>query len=223
MQEHHFTVQKTARYFMLNEIRPTTRHVWWVLHGYGQLAKYFIKHFNPLAERDHVVIAPEGLSRFYLSDNWERVGASWMTKEDRLSEISDQIAYLNALQKSLYEESSGVIPFQTHVLGFSQGTATAWRWLGNSDMNVDNLVLWAGMIPPELQERISNRKGMNVHTVFGTKDPFFSEEKVTTIRNLIAESGLQAQSYTFDGEHTIDKETLNALTLQIEQNDRVLN
>ena len=36
------------------------------------------------------------------------------------------------------------------VLGFSQGTATVCRWLAASDLRADQIVLWAGGIPPEL-------------------------------------------------------------------------
>jgi hypothetical protein len=52
--------------------------VWFVCHGYGQLAAYFIRHFAFLTENAPatVVIAPEGLSRFHLSGNGGRVGAT---------------------------------------------------------------------------------------------------------------------------------------------------
>ena len=212
---HQFIVQKTARYYTINKIESSTRHVWWVLHGYGQLARFFIQHFEPLTGRGHVIIAPEGLSRFYLSNDWERVGASWMTKEDRLHEITDQLAYLNALQKYLYPDTSN-ISFKTHILGFSQGTATAWRWLGQSNMDVDNLILWAGMIPTDFNERIINRSKMAVHTVFGTEDPFFSEEKLLNLKEIINQSGLQSMDYTFNGKHTIDKKTLMIIADKLE-------
>ncbi|WP_261990367.1 hypothetical protein [Hymenobacter sp. BT188] len=66
-QEHRLTVARTARYYQLGELTERTRHIWFVCHGYGQLAAYFIRHFAVLTEaNDTVIIAPEGLSRFYL-------------------------------------------------------------------------------------------------------------------------------------------------------------
>src|SRR2546425_1041706 len=89
MQEHHLAVDKTARYYSLGEPGPATRQLWFVCHGYGQLAGRFLRHFEPLDDGSRVIIAPEGLSRFYLSESpaERRVGASWMTREDRLVEM----------------------------------------------------------------------------------------------------------------------------------------
>ena len=89
MQEHHLAVAKTARYYSLGEPGPATRQLWFVCHGYGQLAGRFLRHFEPLDDGSRVIVAPEGLSRFYLSESpaERRVGASWMTREDRLVEI----------------------------------------------------------------------------------------------------------------------------------------
>ena len=97
--EHHLTVSRTASYQQLGTLSARTRRVWFVCHGYGQLAAYFVRHFAFLAEADPttVVIAPEGLSRFYLTGNGGRVGASWMTRDDRLHEIADHINFLNQL------------------------------------------------------------------------------------------------------------------------------
>ena len=101
--EHQLTVSRTARYHQLGELSAMTRRVWFVAHGYGQLAAYFIRHFAPLTAADPhlVVVAPEGLSRFYLNGTGGRVGATWMTKEDRLAEIEDYVAYLNQLAATI--------------------------------------------------------------------------------------------------------------------------
>jgi hypothetical protein len=79
----HITVKKTARYFILGEAGPFTRQVWFVCHGYGFLGGDFLKNFEALNEKEHLVVASEGLHRFYLYGTGGKVGASWMTKEDR--------------------------------------------------------------------------------------------------------------------------------------------
>jgi len=75
VQEHRITVSRSARYFTLG--RPD-REVWFVLHGYGQLAARFLRHFEPLDDGTRLMVAPEALSRFYLGEaRAERgVGAS---------------------------------------------------------------------------------------------------------------------------------------------------
>ena len=60
---------------------------WVVLHGYGQLASRFLRGFESIASRTRLVVAPEGLSRFYPDAGAGKVGASWMTK----GEFSTQI------------------------------------------------------------------------------------------------------------------------------------
>jgi hypothetical protein len=77
-----------ARYSRLGEINDDTEQVWFVIHGYGQLAHYFIRKFALLENKNTCIIAPEGLSRFYVNElkeggfrNSDRVGATWMTKE----------------------------------------------------------------------------------------------------------------------------------------------
>src|SRR4051794_20826418 len=98
MDEHTFSTPRTARYFTLGTL-ATAGDVWFVCHGYGQLASRFLERFRPLEAGDRCVIAPEGLSRFYLTESpgERRVGVSWMTREDRLHEIDDYVRYLDAV------------------------------------------------------------------------------------------------------------------------------
>src|SRR4051812_28301688 len=98
MQEHHLWTPRSARYFTLGN-PAEARELWLVGHGYGYLASRFLERFQPIATADRCIVAPEGLSRFYLTDRpgERRVGASWMTREDRLNEISDYIRYLDGV------------------------------------------------------------------------------------------------------------------------------
>ncbi|MFN8394410.1 MAG: hypothetical protein U0176_07030 [Bacteroidia bacterium] len=49
-----------------------------------------------------------------------------MTKEDRLHEIQDYVAYLDAVLANGTGDQD--LP-EVVLLGFSQGATTAWRWL----------------------------------------------------------------------------------------------
>jgi predicted esterase len=149
MQQHSITVPKTARYFQLGEITTSTKQIWIVLHGYGQLANYFIKWFEPIVDSETVIIAPEGLHRFYWQGFSGKVVASWMTKEDRENDIKD---YINFLDEVMDIVKAQVVNSSTKVIafGFSQGVATVSRWVFNTKgHHPDELVLWAGLFPSD--------------------------------------------------------------------------
>ena len=140
-------IQKTVKVNTYGN-SDTARYCWIALHGYGQLTDYFIEKFHVLDESEHFVIAPEGFHRFYLKGTSGRVGASWMTKEERLDDIADNMAYLN----QVYDEFiSGRTFDKIIVLGFSQGASTAARWIQMGNCKPDVFVQWAGVFPPDLE------------------------------------------------------------------------
>src|SRR5437762_7802629 len=146
MQEHVLSTSRTARYFTLGHPTDATE-LWFVCHGYGQLASRFLERFRALESPRRCIVAPEGLSRFYLTESAteRRVGASWMTREDRLHEIDDYVRYLDALYSHVAPGAARVT-----ALGFSQGTATVCRWAALGSVRIDRLVLWGGEVPPDL-------------------------------------------------------------------------
>ena len=108
MREHSIKVRRSARYYTLGpDDERAVRDVWFVLHGYGQLAAQFIGIFEALNDGTRLIVAPEALNRFYVAGvetapAAERgVGATWMTREDRLNEIDDYVAAGVALNTSL--------------------------------------------------------------------------------------------------------------------------
>ena len=217
-QKNTLKVPKTVRYYSLGTVQDLTKTVWFVLHGYGQAAEYFIKHFSGLDLQHSAVIAPEGLSRFYVEGLTGRVGASWMTKEDREDEIADQQVYLDAVAKDAGVDLKD--PRQKIVLlGFSQGTATTVRWLLNSGFNVDALVLWAGSFPHDVQPKeIVDKVAENgFHYVYGTEDEFLKNLDMDKQLAPLAEQGLKPTLWTFDGPHTMNAETLSKLEATIDQ------
>ena len=46
-----------ARYHTVGTLNSTTRQVWIIMHGYGQLARYFLKKFETLAKQNIYVVA----------------------------------------------------------------------------------------------------------------------------------------------------------------------
>ena len=202
-----------ARYFKLGEVTGKTSQVWYVMHGYGQLAEFFLKRFNFLAEKNICVIAPEGLSRFYLEDlqtrsrgGSHRVGATWMTRENRAMDIENYLSYLDAIQKK--ETVDLKIP--TTILGFSQGAATATRWALEGNIHFERLVLWAGIFPPDMNFEEGHRilRSKKVIAVFGDQDPFVTPERLREMNTLSGQLGIEPEMIRFNGSHDLDEVTL---------------
>ncbi|MCI1185838.1 phospholipase [Hymenobacter sp. DH14] len=212
--EHHLTVARTARYQQLGELSARTRRVWFVCHGYGQLAAYFVRHFAFLVENrdDTVIIAPEGLSRFYLQGNGGRVGASWMTRDDRLAEIDDHVCFLNQLAAVVLGQCPADI--ETTVLGFSQGTATVSRWLTRAHFRPAHLILWAGGFPEDIAAETAQKllQGLPLSVVVGNNDEYISLAQAKQQHQQLQQLGAEAQLRTFVGKHELNRAMLEKLT-----------
>ena len=206
---HHLRVERTARYYTLGAEVEDVRAIWFVLHGYGQLAATFVRFFADIAKTGALVVAPEALNRFYLvspetAPARERpVGATWMTREDRESEVSDYVEYLDALHEEITD--SRRVPVT--AVGFSQGAATVTRWLLNGRSRIDRLVLWGGLMPPEVDlERGAVRiRDTRVTLVAGTRDQYLSEDILAAERARLDAAGIDCEVIRFDGGHVISR------------------
>ena len=135
--EHKINFEYSARYYTLGEISENVEQLWFVCHGHGQLAQYFIRKFEVLNDGKVLIVAPEGLSRYYLEGFRGRVGATWMTKEDRLSDIENYLTYLSEVFNFIKSQLKSNV--QVNFLGFSQGAATISRFATQTDAHFDKL------------------------------------------------------------------------------------
>ena len=204
-EEFHIEVSKTARYYTLKP-KLEFNSVLFVIHGYRQLAKHFIKRFEPLTELGIMVVAPEGLNRFYVEGYDGRVGASWMTKEDRETDIKDYLGYLNKLHSSL--DIPNHLPID--ILGFSQGGPTACRWLAESKMNVRKLILHSTVFPNDFdfKENVKKLASIDVYTMFGDNDQFANESVIAQKLTWMKGCGIDSDLLRFKGGHDIDIQSL---------------
>jgi predicted esterase len=219
-EQRHLTVSRSARYAIMGSLDEDLTEVWIVCHGHGQLAGRFLSRFLPIERSDRLFVAPEALSRYYLAPPIggphppnTPVGGSWMTSEDREFEIADYVNYLDQLHDEIFSVvNRGSV--RLWVLGFSQGTATAARWIARGRVEPDRVVLWAGLLPPELEResaaRLVRRSPLTI--VVGRQDEFATPERV-------AEQGMKLKTldvpYTtirFDGGHEITPDVLMRLT-----------
>lgn len=199
--EQNLKALKTYRY----EIQePHHEHLLIALHGYGQLAKFFLRKFQGL-ESSCRVLAPEGPHRFYLQGSSGRVGASWMTKEARELDINDNLVWLNALLNELRKSDS---PKKITLLGFSQGAATAARWYQQNPTAFDQLILWAAVFPPDLDPGTFPKENP-MHFVLGTKDEYYQGEEAQLLLKHYESMGFKV--HTFTGKHDIEHGVLTEI------------
>ncbi|GGD69612.1 esterase [Emticicia aquatilis] len=213
MTEHQIKVERTARYYTLGELNENTKTIWFVVHGYGQLSQYFIKKFASIVDNQTFIVAPEAPSRFYLGEDFKRVGASWMTRELRQSEIDDNNDYLNALYDSLLKDHD-LNNISINILGFSQGCATVCRWLDTGQIKCNRLLLWAGFFSNGIREVIEPEKLKDVETyyIYGDKDEFLvAYPEITEKFMATMIQDFNPKVIRFDGKHTVDEPTLKSI------------
>ena len=216
--EHHIRVGRTARYHTIGEPGADTRDVWFVCHGHGQLAGDFIREFEPIADPSRVIVAPEALSRYYVSSEpgfhskEAKVGATWMTREDRENEINDYVGYLDAL----YDEILSPLrreDVSVTVLGFSQGGATANRWVTRGHVRVNRLIMWGSLLASDadLNQAATFFRDVKLTIVYGKRDQFADEGMIAGYEKLLGDNQIPFELVTFEGGHRMDRDTLLAL------------
>ncbi len=209
MKEVSISISRTLRYFQYGECDSSTKQLIIALHGYGQHPMFFLRKLASLQNEQRCIVAPEGLHRFYVQGTSGRVGASWMTKEDRLNDIADNNHYLTKLLSKLNPSQTTEII----LLGFSQGTATAVRFFCSTSLRVDRLILWAGSFPPDLPfpENVDRLNSCDLNLVIGDEDEFISRTDVKHIEDLLKEANVTFKLHTFQGKHDLDAATLDNL------------
>lgn len=206
-KEHHISYQHKGRFFTWGNPEKAD-HLLICLHGYGQLASYFIRKFHSLPENIYVV-CPEGPHRFYKEGTAGRVGASWMTKEDRLVDIDNYIAFLD----QIYAQQLSNFSFKKKtLLGFSQGGATASRWVAMGNGKFDSFLLWAAVFPPDM-DVLTQSKFTNQRNVFviGTEDEYTTIEKAESYHKSLNSTEMRFEFVKFEGKHQVDVELLKTL------------
>jgi predicted esterase len=203
------TVTRTARYHVAGELGGARPAVWFALHGYGQLAADVARALEPALPRGALLVVPEGLAPFSLRGTGGRVGASWMTREEREDEIADQIGYLDRLHAALRDEP-GVRDASTCVFGFSQGAAAAARWAVLGERRPARLVLWAGGFPPDLGRARARAAlaGVRVDLVVGDGDPYLGSEAVLEEEARLRDVGVEPARVAFHGGHELEPAAL---------------
>jgi predicted esterase len=106
-------------------------------------------------------------------------------------------------------------PQKVVVIGFSQGGATAARWIANGNITADAFVSWASVFPPDLPfptETIA-AKAAKLHFVLGTTDPYF--DSAAAEKACEAHMQLGFGVVRFEGGHDLDPIIVQQLIEQL--------
>ncbi|WP_111669326.1 alpha/beta hydrolase [Algoriphagus litoralis] len=200
-----------SHYFLSQEPTYQEDEIWLVVHGYGQLAEFFLRKFNSFFSQHRLFIAPEGTNYNYLEGFQGRVGANWMTKHERETAIANNHRLLDQLLDSVLEKYPGKPKIK--VLGFSQGAATATRWGSRWNGKIDTFVLWAGgfALDLNLEQAGAAFAETNLILVLGAKDELITPESIAKQEDLILSLGKDVIRLTFDGGHELDAQVLDKI------------
>lgn len=225
-QSHEIIVPRTSRYMLLGDPVSGIEEVWLACHGYGQLASRFVQSFEGIAHGNRLIVAPEALSRFYLSgsagphSSEDKVGASWMTREGRDAEIADQVTYLDMVCARVFEW----IPRGTARLvgfGFSQGAAAVCRWAARTADPPDHLILWGSGVPLDLLEgrMVSGLMRARLTIVIGSRDELVDAAAAEAHRAQLDGAGVSYRLLRYDGGHEIDPGNLARIIADLRVGD----
>ena len=203
-----------SQYYTMGNAGDQTKYIWIACHGYGQLAKHFMRRFDVLNPVENYIIIPQGLSSFYLTNDYAHVGASWMTKENREIDIYNQHQYLNAIfnQEIKQFENQKV---KLVLFGFSQGVSTVWRWAVQRQLAFSKLVMWAGEFPREFTTETLSfvPNEAKLYFVIGTKDQYYDPDRIQLLSAKMEKLCKKPETILFEGKHEVNRDIINQIAL----------
>lgn len=206
-QEKNITYKINNTYSILNHKTEKTKNVWLVFHGIGYLSRYFLKYFRYLNADENYIIAPQAQSKYYLNNEYQHVGASWLTKERTKSELENVLNYVDEVYKN---ENLDEVE-NLNILGYSQGVSIATRFVASRKINCKNLIMHSGKVPQELNaEDFNFLNKTNFSFIYGTQDAYLKngtvEMEKKRLRQIFPE---KLEILTFSGGHEINTDMIS--------------
>ncbi len=184
--------------FLLRPASGDSKGIFVGFHGYGENAERLLEALLEIpGAAQWSLAAIQGLHPFYNTKTGEVV-ASWMTKLDREDAIVDNIAYVAEAVRTIRSKWGDSQPLV--YVGFSQGTAMAYRAAAGAGHPCHGLIALAGDVPPELAER-SLEGFPEVLIGRGEGDEWYTAEKLIADVALLTSKGIEVETSVFEGGH----------------------
>jgi predicted esterase len=180
-------------------------------HGYAQSAEDMMVILEALPlNGDRTLVSVQALHRFYTRGD-QNIVASWMTRQDREQAIPDNVAYVDAVLDRVaplagnknetgtrFQETSPGLVF----MGFSQGTAMAYRAGLLGRRRAAGIIAIGGDIPPDVKSVAADR-WPRVLIAGGEKDQWFTPEKVAADHAFLNERGISHDVFRYPAGHEV--------------------
>jgi predicted esterase len=167
-------------------------------HGYAETAERHLEALRRIPGIDGWWrCAVQALHPFYRGKTGEVV-ASWMTRFNRELAIADNVRFVDEVLTRVRNDH----PVREPVawVGFSQGTAMAYRAAAAAGRRGQVLLALGGDVPPELAE-IELVDFPRVLIGRGATDPWYSEERLVADVALLEKKGVAVEVCRFEGGH----------------------
>ena len=164
-------------------------------HGYAETASDHLDALRSIPGTDQwLLVSIQALHPFYTRK--QRVVASWMTRDDRLLAIADNVEYVGRVLARVHADhpTDGTLVFS----GFSQGGAMGYR--AAAHYSADGLIVLAADVPPDVLDNPS----VPLPPVLlgrGARDEWYTESKETADRAALASGGVHVEVCVFEGGH----------------------
>ena len=199
----------TKPYYTLGKYSEETENIWFIFHGYGQLAEYFAKNFEDLSSNKTYFIFPQAPSKCYIDNDFNKVGASWLTKNEIEEEIENNFNYLNGI---LALEKIDLSKVKINGFGFSQGVSMLVRWFASKKIMVEKMILWAGKSPTTFLDDKNILSPKKLYFVMGNNDPLKEylnlEEELPRLEKQFS---VKVNFIEYEGAHKVNKEIVKHL------------
>ena len=207
MQPYSFTTPRTAHYYSLGEPGPAIAHLWICLHGHHQPVAGLAAQLVHLDTPERLLILPEALSRHALPETsgqaTDALGV-WFAPHSVTDDFADVTTYLDGLADAIRARCPAGTPIT--VLGYGHGAAAAVGWLTENHLPYDRLILYAAVLPPEIDRRalFAALPPRPIAVVSTTTDTFTPETDGSALVQDLREAGHTARlSYADEGPLTL--------------------
>ena len=166
-------------------------------HGYYEDADVQMARLRGIPGSDAwTLVSVQGLHRFYRGRSHDVV-ASWMTRQDRELAIADNVAYVDAVLDAVKGAAwTGIVV----CVGFSQGTAMAFRAATRARVRAAAIVAVGADVPPD----VLDEAGVPVPPVLlirGSRDDLYTKTMFEADAAALAARGTDVQAATLDAPH----------------------
>jgi len=180
------------------------------LHGYGQKCKGFVRWLAPLRECGVLVAAPQGPHQIYMQLDPKKVGFNWLTIYEKERSIRDFTGYMTRLVERLREQEE-FNPNRVYVLGFSQGSAMAYRLAVSGAIPIRGVIACGADLPVDVREPLAAMGPFPVLLVHGDNDPLVNVAKAEEAETVLRDFGFCPDRYRHTAGHSMPREAVRAI------------